>query len=248
MRIFFMGNNWVGWQCLQWLQQQGNTIVGVAVHPSERSKFRQEILQAAPGIPIFDGAQLRDSAVLAQIAALQPDVGLSVFFGYILKEPFLRLFPAGVINLHPSLLPYNRGTYPNVWSIVEQTPAGVTLHYIDIGIDSGDLIAQQEVEVTAIDTGETLYRKLEQACVQLFQQTWPLVRAGQAPRFAQPPGGTSHTSRDVTKIDEIHLNQAYVARDLLNVVRARTFGEYAGAYFVENGRKIYLRLQLVEET
>ncbi len=247
MRVFFMGNNWVGLQCLKWLQEQGYPVVGMAVHPPERSKFRQELLQVVQGIPIFDGAQLRDDAILAQIAALQADVALSIFFGYILKEPFIRLFPSGVINLHPSLLPYNRGTYPNVWSIVEQTPAGATLHYIDTGIDSGDLIAQQKVEVAATDTGETLYRKLEQICVQLFQETWPLVAVGQAPRFAQPVGGTTHRARDVANIDEIHLDQTYVARDLINVLRARTFGEYAGAYFIENGRKIYLQLQLVEE-
>mgnify|MGYP003693610905 CR=1 FL=1 len=74
----------------------------------------------------------------------------------------------------------------------------MTLHYIDPGVDTGDIIAQKESAVSAIDTGETLYRRLELAALVLFAETWPLVRAGQAPRRAQAPdAGTRHRARDV---------------------------------------------------
>jgi methionyl-tRNA formyltransferase len=96
-----------------------------------------------------------------------------------------------------------------------------------------------------VDTGETLYRKLEQASIALFQETWPLVRTGKAPRIPQSPKpGTYHRTQDVDAIDKIEMERAYVARDLINILRARTFPPYQGAYFLANGKKINLRLHL----
>jgi methionyl-tRNA formyltransferase len=150
--------------------------------------------------------------------------------------------------LHPSFLPYNRGSNPNVWSIVEETPAGVTLHYIDKGVDTGNIIAQKHVAVEPLDTGETLYRKLEKTCVALFKATWPLMRSGQVPQLIQDrEEGTHHTTADVNLIDAIDLDKTYTARHLINVIRARTFEPYPGAYFNYHGQKIYLRLQLFYE-
>jgi len=149
------------------------------------------------------------------------------------------------VNIHPALLPYNRGSYPNVWSIVERTPSGVTIHYIDEGIDTGDIIAQCTIPVEPVDTGESLYRKLERAMLDLFQQTWPLIRAGQAPRLSQiNAAGTTHRIRDAAQIDEIDLNRMYTARELLDILRARTFLPYPSAYFWHEGRKVYVRVQL----
>ena len=175
-------------------------------------------------------------------------MGLSILFGYILRPEFLELFESGVVNLHPSFLPYNRGSNPDIWSIVEGTPAGVTLHYIDKGVDTGDIIAQKQVTVEPVDTGETLYRKLEQTCVELFKATWPLMRSGQVPRLLQgQEEGTYHATADVNLIDAIDLDKTYTARDLINVIRARTFKPYPGAYFNHQGRKVFLRLQLLYE-
>lgn len=250
MRILFLGNNWVGWQVARWLIQQQEDIAGLVLHPASKRKYGEEIVRDTAVSPtnVFDGSKLRQPSILASIKALQPDIALSIMFGYILKPEFIQLFPHGVINLHPSLLPYNRGANPNVWSIIEQTPAGVTLHYIDTGIDTGDIIAQQKVTVEPVDTGETLYRKLEQASVSLFQNTWPLIRSGQVQRIQQPKeAGTFHRNKDLDLIDRIDLDRQYMARDLINILRARTFPPYPGAYFVENGRKVYMRLQLLYE-
>jgi methionyl-tRNA formyltransferase len=250
MRILFLGNNWVGWQVVRWLWEQNEQIVGLVVHPPHKRKYGDEIMRSAQVSPshIFDGAQLRQPEVLQAIKALQPDIGLSVLFGYILRPEFLDLFPFGVVNLHPAYLPYNRGAYPNVWSIVERTPAGATLHYVDAGVDTGDIIAQRQVPIDPVDTGETLYRKLEQACIDLFRESWPLIRSGRAPRVQQDEGeGTYHRTHDVEQIDTIDLNRTYTARELTDIIRARTFSPYPGAYFIYQGRKVYLRLQLLYE-
>jgi methionyl-tRNA formyltransferase len=157
-----------------------------------------------------------------------------------------------MINLHPAYLPYNRGAFTNVWSIVDGTPAGATLHYIDTGVDTGDVIARSRVTVSPTDTGGSLYDKLENACIELFKGTWPQVASGNVPRIAQSgPSfegeGTSHRMKDVDAIDEIDLDASYKARDLINILRARTFPPYSGAYFTENDIRIYLRLQLLTE-
>lgn len=247
MRVLLLANNWVGWKVADWLAGQCDTIVGLVIHPTSRRRYGAEILEAARCAPehVFDGSLLRDPAVLASIGTLGADVAVSALFGYVLRPDFLGLFPRGVINLHPALLPYNRGQYPNVWSIVERTPAGVTLHYVDEGIDTGDVIAQKLVPVEPVDTGESLYRKLEAASFELFREVWPLVRAGTAARVSQSRAeGTTHRTSDVSKIDRIDLERTYSARELIDVIRARTFPPYRGAFFVDRGRRVSLRLAL----
>jgi methionyl-tRNA formyltransferase len=250
MRVLFLGNNWVGWQIIRWLREQNEQIVGLVIHPPHKRKYGDEIISCAQVTPshIFDGSQLRQPEVLEAIKALRPDIGLSIFLDYILRPEFLDLFSAGVINLHPAYLPYNRGQYPNVWSIIDGTPAGVTLHYIDAGVDTGDIIVRQEVLIEPVDTGNTLYSKLEHVCVKLFKETWPLIRTGQAPKIRQDKNqGTNHHTLDVERIDEIDLDRTYTARELIDVIRARTFPPYTGAYFMCQGRKVYLRIQLFHE-
>jgi len=250
MRILLLANNWLGWQIAGWLRQRPEEIVGLVVHPPEKQKYGEEIIESV-GLPfahIFDGSKLSQASMVDAISELHADIAVSVLFGYILRASFIRLFRKGVINLHPGYLPYNRGVHPNVWSIVEGTPAGATLHYIDEGVDTGDIIAQKQVPVEPVDTGGTLYRKLEQACVDLFKETWPLILNSQATHFPQrAKSGTYHRDRDVERIDEIDLDRTYTARELIDIVRARTFPPHRGAYFRVGQRKVYLRLQLFYE-
>jgi methionyl-tRNA formyltransferase len=250
MRILFLGNNWMGWQILQWLKEQGEEIVGLVMHPPDKRKFGDEIVHCAGLRPrqILDGSKLKDPDTMAAIKDMRPDIGISALFGFILKKEILELLPLGCVNIHPALLPYNRGAYPNVWSIVEGTPAGTTIHYIDEGVDTGDIIAQRQVNVMITDTGESLYHKLAEVSLDLFQEVWPSIRNHKAPRIPQKKAsGTCHRVQDIDLIDEIDLMGNYRAQDLLNIIRARTFLPYKGAFFNHQGRKVYMRLQLWEE-
>lgn len=250
MRILFFGNNWVGWKITEWLKGQGEEIVGLVIHPLSRRKYGEEIINTI-GLTkshIFDGSRLREPGFIKVIRALEPKMGISACFGYLLRKEMLDLMPKGCLNIHPGFLPYGRGAFPNVWSIVEGTPTGVTLHYMDRDVDAGDIVAQKEILVEHVDTGKTLYHKLEHACVDLFEETWPLIKSGHAPRVPQKNHlKTCHKLKDVERIDEIDLDQTYKAKELINLIRARTFPPYPGAYFRYKGRKIYLRLQLLYE-
>ena len=251
MRILLLGNNWVGLQVADWLKQQPDEeIVGLVIHPIARRRYGGEIVESVdlPASRIFDGSRLRQPQVAEQVSQLKADIALSVFFGYILRPDFIDLFPQGVINLHASFLPYNRGAHPNVWSIVDGTPAGASLHYVDTGIDTGDIIARKEVSIEPTDTGASLYRKLEDTALKLLTYTWPLLCSGSVPRLPQDPiEGSYHRVRAIESIDEIDLDQDYRARDLINILRARTFPPYPGAYFRSGDRKVFLRLELLTE-
>jgi methionyl-tRNA formyltransferase len=249
VKYVYLGNNRLGYDVLQWLVQIGVPPAALVVHPRERERFRDAIVDAAAlqADCVLEAPILRTPEGLAWLRAKEPDWLISVLFGYLLG-PEARAVPTyGGLNLHLSLLPFNRGANPNVWSIVDATPAGVTLHYLDDGVDTGDIVAQQVVPVSPTDTGATLYGRLESAALALFQQSWPQIASGAPPRRRQPEGGSTHRVRDLAELDRIDPNAVVRAIDLINVIRARTFQPYRGAYIELDGRRVYLSLCLTED-
>jgi methionyl-tRNA formyltransferase len=128
-----------------------------------------------------------------------------VSYGYqhILPKTVLDRFPDRAINLHVALLPWNRGSDPNFWSIVEDTPKGVSIHYLDEGIDTGDIIVQRELAFSADDTLRTSFDKLHVAIETLFREHWPHIRAGTCARTPQQEPGSFHRATDKNRL--IHL-------------------------------------------
>ena len=120
------------------------------------------------------------------------DFIISYGYQHILKEDVLDKFSNKAINLHISLLPWNRGADPNLWSFLEDTPKGVTIHYIDYGIDTGDILAQQEVDYMPEDTLRTSYERLSKTIEELFRKVWPNIRSGNQKLISQPKEGTYH--------------------------------------------------------
>lgn len=249
MKIMFLGNNRIALKILKHLKYRREEVVALGVHPrgDANMPIRKEMITIA-GLgskQIFLGNQLQKTAVLERIRKLKPDIALMMNFGYIVRPEFLKLFPGGVINLHTGYLPYNRGQFPNVWSIIDRVPAGVTLHYVDAGVDTGAIISQVRVRTECFDTGASLLVKLQTAAVNLFQETWPKIKSGKAKGKKQNlTAGSFHRTSDVCRVDRIDLRKKYIAGDLINVLRARTFPPYNGAYFEENGKRVYMRLSL----
>jgi len=132
-----------------------------------------------------------------EVREKSPDIIVSYGYRHILSETSLAVPRRGAVNLHISYLPWNQGADPNFWSHVEGTPKGVTLHWMDAGVDTGDIIAQQAVSFAPDDTLRSSYEKLQKEIQALFQKHWPAIRAGTAPRKPQQGPGTSHRKRDM---------------------------------------------------
>ena len=122
-----------------------------------------------------------------------------VSFGYrhIIREPHLSRLAGRLINIHISVLPWNRGADPNFWSWFDRTPKGVSIHHIDAGIDTGPLIAQQEIMLDERDhTLRTSYDVLMRFAVGLFDVTWPAIRNGWSETIPRRDIGTLHRVKD----------------------------------------------------
>lgn len=126
----------------------------------------------------------------------QADFIVSYGYRHILPAEITTKFSGKAINLHISLLPWNRGADPNLWSFLEDTPKGVTIHFLDKGIDTGDILAQKTVDYAATDTLKTSYQRLETEIERLFFEHWPAIRAGMLRATPQRAGGSVHRSRD----------------------------------------------------
>lgn len=135
-----------------------------------------------------------------RLDAWNADFLVSYGYRHILRKEVLDRFPARAVNLHISFLPFNRGADPNLWSIVEGTPRGVTIHYLDEGIDTGDIISQRLVDFSATDTLRSSYAKLQSAIVDLFREQWPAIRAGTCERRKQVGAGTFHRTKDIERV------------------------------------------------
>lgn len=121
-----------------------------------------------------------------------------VSYGYrhVLGKRLVSRFRGRMINLHISLLPWNRGADANLWSFLEDTPKGVSIHYVDEGVDTGPLLAQRELRLRADETLRTSYDKLGAAMEQLFFDAWPAIRGGTLPGITQRAGGSIHHLAD----------------------------------------------------
>lgn len=132
------------------------------------------------------------------------DFAVSHGYRHIIKNSIINRLHQRIINLHISLLPWNKGADPNLWSFLDDTPKGVTIHYVDEGVDTGDIILQKEVFFK--DDQETLattYRKLQAEIVDLFKINWPLIRDESCSRMKQVDVGTFHKSCDKRKYENL---------------------------------------------
>ncbi|MBI4423391.1 MAG: hypothetical protein HY554_06675 [Elusimicrobia bacterium] len=250
MRVLLLADNLVGWKVTEHLAREGAEIVGLVTHPPEIANYRDEIVRASglDASRIFVGGKHMNSPeFVTSVSALRPDVALSIYWAYLLKPEFFTIPPRGTINFHCSLLPFNRGKNPNVWPLIEGTPAGVTLHYIDAGIDTGDIVAQREIPVDWTDTAQTIYERMAPTFIELFQETWPKILRGEI-RPAKQDGAkaTFHLAKDFKQLDEIDLDKQYTARELLARLRAKTFPPNPACFFRVDGRRIFVRVSLEE--
>ncbi len=131
-----------------------------------------------------------------------PDFIISYNYKYIIKEEVVDRMKGRIINLHISLLPYNRGADPNAWSFLESTPRGITIHMIDKSIDKGPILVQKEVFIN--ENKETLrssYEKLHKEIQELFRSYWNDIKYEKIKPKPQNSKGSMHHKKDFKKIE-----------------------------------------------
>lgn len=249
MSVVCFVNNRLGLLAVEALAARGEQIAALVMHPEERRRFGPEIIAAA-GVStdtVVTATQLGERAAIDAIQATGADIGLSVLFGYRLKPEIVGLFPKGCFNLHPALLPYGRGADPNAWAIIDGEPAGTTLHWIDDNIDTGDIVGQRRVPIEPTDTGERLYRRLEEESIILLMESWPAVASGTAARQPQTGAGSYHRRAQLREAERIDLDATYTGRQLIDRLRALTFPPHPAAYFERDGKRVRVRVELTDE-
>lgn len=244
-KILLLANNKVGLEVAKYLKRQKENIVGLVLHPKHKAKLADEIRETLRIKNVFYADQINFQTCLDKIKKLKPDLALSVWFGYILKKEFIKLFPFGCINLHNSYLPYNRGKYPHVWAIYNNSKYGVSIHYINEKTDAGDIIARKEIKIKITDIAGTLYDHSLEEIVKLFISIWPKFKKGKIKTIPQNNKiATFHFAKDIKKLDFIDLNKKYTGKELINQLRSRSFTDRTYAYFLYKGKKIYVKITL----
>lgn len=140
---------------------------------------------------------------VAFLDAHAPDFIVSYGYRHILKRDMLDRMHGRAINLHVSYLPWNRGADPNLWSFIDETPKGVTIHHLDEGIDTGDIIVQKQLAFGETDTLRTSYDALQEEIRALFRESWADIRTGRCSRKEQRGGGTLHRLADRDRLSHL---------------------------------------------
>ena len=251
MRILFIGGKDVGCACLEWLIEEDFEIAAVIINPNDMEVgryFRSATEIAQPrGIPTFCPKSVNSPESVERIRNLKPDIIVVVYYDQILKRDLIAIPALGCINLHLALAEEYRGCYPTTWAIINgEKRTGVTLHYIDEGIDSGDIIAQKTVPIKDSDTGLDLYRRCTQAGVELFKKTFPLIVGGKASRTPQKTTSkTRYCARNLFPSHEVDFNKS--GKELYDYIRALTFPPFPPPYFRIGKRKMVIVEEQQEE-
>ena len=187
--------------------------------------------------PIIDFLK-KDNQVIVYDKKITPsfmldnEIEFVVSYGYshIIKQNVLDILPGKIINLHISYLPFNRCADPNFWSFIEDTPKGVTIHLIDKGIDTGNILVQELVLLSEQDSLRKTYQILQDAIQKMFIANWENITNGKIKSIKQSNTHTFHLSTEKQQyIHEIkdwldipitdlieHVGEIQMSNDLIN--------------------------------
>lgn len=164
------------------------------------------------------------------------DMGILCWWPHIISEEIIKTTQLGLLNFHPSLLPWGRGKHPNFWTFVDKTPFGATIHWVNHSIDGGDIAYQSEIDKSWEYNAGDIYSKARACLLSMFKDNFSEICSGRAPRIKQSLKTKIRYSREIDDASYIDLDKQYIARDLLNLLRARTFPEQPSCWFNDDGK------------
>ena len=243
LNILFMGTPDFAKESLEAVYNAGYNILGVVTNP-DKPKGRGMKMIASPvkqfaienNIPIYQPIKIKNNEeFIKEIKELNRDIICVVAYGKILPQEILDIPKYGCINVHGSLLPKYRGAAPIQWAIINgEKTTGITTMYMDIGMDTGDMILKEEVEIGEDETTGELWGRLSKIGGTLLVKTINLIEKGKAPREKQ---GEDYTvapmlSKEMAQIDWNKKS----SKDIKNLVRG--LDPIMGAYTFINNKKI----------
>ena len=253
LRIVFMGTPDFAEKSLKKVYEAGYKIEAVVTNidkpkgrgmkliPSPVKQFAEE-----KGIKVLQPLKVRNNTeFIEEIKNINPDIICVVAYGKILPKELLDVPKLGCVNVHGSLLPQYRGAAPIQWAVLNgDKKTGITTMYMDVGMDTGDMILKQETEIGEDETTGELWNRLADIGADLLVETLKLIEEGKAPREKQGENFTlaPMLDKEMAKIDW----QNKTAIELKNLVRG--LNPIMGAYSFLNGKKIKLwKVQILNE-
>ena len=253
LKVVFMGTPDFAQESLKRVYEAGHEIIGVVTN-IDKPKGRGMKMIASPvkefaiekDLTVYQPEKVRNNPeFIEEIKKLQPDVICVVAYGKILPKELLDIPKMGCINVHGSLLPKYRGAAPIQWSVLNgDKTTGVTTMYMDVGMDTGDMILKQEVEIGEDETTGELWKRLAEIGGKLLVNTLELIEKGEAPREKQGEEFTMAPmlNKEMAKIDWENKTVA----EIKNLVRG--LNPIMGAYSFLGEKKIkFWKVDTVKE-
>lgn len=243
LKILFMGTPDFAQESLKSIYDAGFEIIGVVTNP-DKPKGRGMKLAYSPikeyalekNLKIYQPIKIRNNTeFLDEIRALAPDVICVVAYGKILPKEILEIPKLGCINVHGSLLPKYRGAAPIQWAVLNgEKITGITTMYMNEGMDTGDMILKEEVEIGPEETTGDLWQKLSKIGGEILVKTLKLIEEGKAPREKQTEEATlaPMLNKEMALIDWENSD----ANKIHNLIRG--LNPIMGAYSYIDGKKI----------
>ena len=241
MRIVFMGTPDFAVPSLEALLKSEHQVVGVVTQP-DRPKGRGQEVVFSPvkavcqreGIPVLQPLKMKDPTFLDALRQWRPDVIVVTAYGRILPPAILALPPRGCINVHGSLLPKYRGAGPIQWAVIRgEQQTGITTMFMAEGMDTGDMLLQETVEIRADDTAGTLAPRLAEVGGRLLVETLRRLEAGTL--TPQPQDDAQATMAPLLKKEDGVVDWTLPAAEIAN--RVRGLSPWPGAYTYVNGER-----------
>jgi methionyl-tRNA formyltransferase len=256
-KIIFMGSPDFALPTLHALVGRGESdtrpydVVGVVTQP-DRASGRGRELKAPPvkllalelNIPVMQPENLKQREAMEQLRAWDPDLIVVAAFGQILRKDVLELPRFGCINVHASLLPRWRGAAPiNAAILSGDEETGVTIMQMDVGLDTGPMLAKRSIRLTRDDTAGSVIRALSTLGADLLLETLPDYLSGKLKPVPQPDEGATYAP--MLKKDDGKLDFTQDVNELERRVRA--FNPWPGAYMDFDGTMLKVHRAHVEQ-
>lgn len=241
MRIVFIGTGEIGVPTLRALLDSEHEVIAVVTQPDkpvgreqqiEASPIKKALMNSAPGggasaFPILQPARIKDPLAIEEIRRCTPDVIVVIAYGQILPRDVLGVPRVACLNLHASLLPRWRGAAPIQAAIAAgDCETGITVMYMDEGLDTGDILLQRNVGIMPNDTGGSLHNRLAQIAPETLLESLRLLAAGNAPRISQENARATYAAKLKREHGQIDWSQSAEAIER----KIRAYNPWPGAF------------------